>query len=82
MMMSSHIAKGSPWLGSALALLLICSNPPMGKRMPGEEAAKRSQRVSENIQWARDFDEARTTSIDLGKPLFWLQVVGELGGGL
>ncbi len=81
--MMSHIAQGSPLLGSALALLLICGNPSVdSRRVPGEEAAKRCQRVNENIQWVRDFDEARAASIELGKPLFWLQVVGELDDGL
>lgn len=83
-MMLTHVLKGSPWLGSSLALLLVLSNPYLDdpNRVTGEEVAKRTERVAQEIPWAADFDEARTASIETGKPLFWLQVVGELNDGL
>ena len=48
----------------------------------GTEVAQRVETMFSGIRWHGDFEEAMARAAEEGKPLFWLQVVGKLDGGL
>ena len=48
----------------------------------GTEVAGRVEHLMSGIKWHGNFDDAMARAAEEGKPLFWLQMVGNLDGGL
>ena len=80
--------KYSLGLGLAVAVVALIALPQGalagGKHvlMDGETAAERIKEVTTKIPWQRDFEEALAAAKQQDKPLFWLQMVGDLDDGL
>ena len=78
---------GTALLGSGL-LLADDGIGPDGKLSPGvpvvhPSAVKKStEKLLAEIEWQRDLEAALAVAKDQGKPLFWLQMVGNLDDGL
>jgi hypothetical protein len=51
-------------------------------KFKGTEVAKRVDRMLSGVNWHGNFDDAMATAVEQGKPLFWLQMVGKIDGGL
>jgi len=51
-------------------------------KLSGTEVAGRVEHLMSGINWHGNFDDAMARAAEEGKPLFWLQMVGNLGGGL
>jgi hypothetical protein len=51
-------------------------------KFKGTEVAKRVDRMLSGVNWHGNFDDAMATAAEQGKPLFWLQMVGNLDSGL
>ena len=92
--MISNLKKFRIALG-ALAFLVVVSitspasvaddRPITPRSIPkfgGTEVAQRVETMFSGIRWHGDFEEAMARAAEEGKPLFWLQVVGKLDGGL
>ena len=92
--MISNLKKFRIALG-ALAFLVVVSitstasvaddRPITPRSIPkfgGTEVAQRVETMLSGIRWHGDFEEAMARAAEEGKPLFWLQVVGKLDGGL
>ncbi len=80
---------------SAVALFVVISFTSMASvaddrpltprsipKFGGTEVAQRVETMFSGIRWHGDFEEAMARAAEEGKPLFWLQVVGKLDGGL
>lgn len=50
--------------------------------LTGRVAELRIQELQARVRWNRTLEDATAAARESGKPVFWLQVVGELGGGL
>ena len=50
--------------------------------LSGVEAEKRIERLTTQIQWHRNLEEALAEAKKTDKPVFWLQLVGDLDDGL
>ena len=51
-------------------------------KFKGTEVAKRVDQMLSGVTWHGNFDDAMASAAEEGKPLFWLQMVGKLDGGL
>ncbi len=51
-------------------------------KISGEEVKKSVDKLLSEIHWQTDLSHALATARDEGKPLFWLQLVGNLDDGL
>jgi hypothetical protein len=51
-------------------------------KLKGTEVAKRVDMMLSGVTWHGNFDDAMASAAEQGKPLFWLQMVGKLDGGL
>ena len=51
-------------------------------KLKGTEVATRVDRMLSGVTWHGNFDDAMASAAEQGKPLFWLQMVGKLDGGL
>ncbi len=48
----------------------------------GTEVESRVKTLMSGVSWHHDFDDAMARAAEEGKPLFWLQMVGDLDAGL
>ncbi|MGE4618293.1 MAG: hypothetical protein AAEJ04_00630 [Planctomycetota bacterium] len=92
--MTSSFMKPMKAFGSVIFLLLffitatisVADDRPLTPRsvpkFGGTEVAQRVETMFSGLQWHGDFDDAMARAAEEGKPLFWLQVVGKLDGGL
>lgn len=46
----------------------------------GRSLAKRVKKLVKELDWHRDLDTAKQESLQTGKPIFWLQMLGDLDG--
>lgn len=71
---------------SIVATILEADDRPLTPRsipkFGGTEVAQRVETMFSGIKWHGDFEQALAQAAEEGKPLFWLQVVGKLDGGL
>lgn len=51
-------------------------------KLTGTEVAKRVDLMLSGVTWHGNFDDAMASAVEQGKPLFWLQMVGKIDGGL
>jgi hypothetical protein len=85
----------SRWIGLAIALLAALEAPaqsiarlPLEERRPhpvparGVDNRDRVARVLSDVAWAPDVDAAFARAAREGKPVFWLQLVGNLDGDI
>gem|GEM_PF-655757 len=56
--------------------------PRSVQKLSGTEVAGRIEHLMSGINWHGNFDDAMARAAEEGKPLFWLQMVGNLDGGL
>ncbi len=52
------------------------------RHVSGSDVSKRTTIVVEKEAWQKDLDALKKRATDEKKLIFWLQIVGELGGGL
>ncbi len=50
--------------------------------LPANQVEQRLKRMHERLTWAPTFEEGLERARASRKPLFWLQLVGDLQGGL
>ncbi len=50
--------------------------------IPGDEVAKRTDKVMTEINWVNDLDKLQEKAQKENKLIFWMQIVGKLDGGL
>jgi len=67
-------------LASVLVAGLAGSAPARG--VSGTDVSQRVERVMASIPWVHDLDAALAAAAKKKKLIFWLQIVGELDGGL
>ena len=71
---------------SILATITMADDRPLTPRsipkFGGTEVVQRVETMFSGINWHGDFEQAMAQAAEEGKPLFWLQVVGKLDGGL
>ena len=51
-------------------------------RFPGKEVAKATRRLIETLTWHHDLEGAKAAATTEGKPILWIQALGELDGFL
>ena len=70
----------------ALLAMLLVASPVAAqkskKRVGGVDVARRTMTVVDARRWSSSFDELKKRAQREKKLIFWLQLVGELGGGL
>ena len=72
-----------PLAGVALGLSLGgVAQAQTAERVDGKTAEKRIQSVVAGLSWDRSLDDLRSEAARSGKMIFWVQVVGDLDGGL
>ena len=52
------------------------------KYLSGEQVKTRTEVVMTKIPWVNDLDELKTKAAADNKLIFWMQIVGDLDGGL
>ncbi len=69
-----------------LVAILLCSlsgpAPGSPRHVAGSDVSKRVDSVMKNIQWQDSLEKLKETAQKKKKLIFWLQIVGELDGGL
>ena len=69
-----------------LVAILLCSLSGLASGSPrhvaGSDVSKRVDLVMKNIQWQDSLEKLKETAQKKKKLIFWLQIVGELDGGL
>ena len=70
----------------AIPLLAVCGllnaqNVP-SKPISGEEVAKNVEKVMKEINWSKDLDKLQEQAKKENKLVLWIQIVGDLDGGL
>ena len=65
------------FIGSAVAT----DDGTQGK-VSKEEVAKRTKAVLSELKWHTDYEQAIAVAKESNKPLVWIQMVGDLDGGL
>lgn len=78
---------GLVWLGSSGGAFAggdkeVALTPRAIPKISGEEVKKSVDKLLSEIHWQADLSHALATARDEGKPLFWLQLVGNLDDGL
>ncbi len=79
--------KPTKWATTALVLLLATGSVwATGDGKYGEisayEVKKRTEKLLKEVPWHKDFDVAMAAAQEADKPLLWIQMVGDLDGGL
>lgn len=81
-----HRTGGILTVALALALVGASLAPveagPAKKMIPASEVEQNTRKVLTRIPWAQSLEEARELAARSKKLVFYLQIVGELGGGL
>ncbi len=71
---------------SIMATVTVADDRPLTPRsipkFGGTEVVQRVETMFSGIKWHGEFEQAMAQAAEQGKPLFWLQVVGKLDGGL
>ena len=71
---------------SIMATITVADDRPLTPRAKpkfgGTEVVQRVESMFSGNTWHGDFEQAMAQAAEQGKPLFWLQVVGKLDGGL
>ncbi|MAW76149.1 MAG: hypothetical protein CMJ95_02000 [Planctomycetes bacterium] len=71
---------------SIMATVTMADDRPLTPRsipkFGGTEVVQRVETMFSGIKWHGEFEQAMAQAAEQGKPLFWLQVVGKLDGGL
>ena len=52
------------------------------KYVPGDEVARRVEKVMKGFDWSDSVEALRERAAKKNKLIFWMQIVGELDGGL
>lgn len=67
---------------AVVAGLAVFSPALRAEEVRGEQVRQRTDRVMSAYRWTRSLEELRERAAREKKPIFWLQLVGELNGGL
>ena len=91
----SAVKRGSVWglgvllLGSGAVSALSAGDgapaalTPRGlPKIHGSEVKRTTDKLLSEVHWHRDLEHALALAKEEGKPVFWLQLVGELDDGL
>ncbi len=82
-MRKRHWARTAAALLAAAVVVGWSATAVAGPRhASGTEVEKRVEQVMTSITWTNDIDELRDRATKNKKLIFWLQLVGELDGGL
>ena len=65
-----------------LLALTCAATTVVAQDVTARKAAKNIERVTSVIDWRTDLEAARSEAAENGKLVFWMQIVGELPGGL
>lgn len=52
------------------------------ERVSAKKVEKNVEKLEKNIRWHRNFDELKAEAKKKNKMVFWMQLVGDLNGGL
>ena len=68
----------------SLASVLVAglAGSATARGVSGTDVSQRVERVMASIPWVHDLDAALAAAAKKKKLIFWLQIVGELDGGL
>lgn len=86
--MAQSLSDRKLWLFTAAVAVFVISGfftarldarPP---HIDGKKVAVRVDRVMEHYGWQDSIEELKQTAAKQKKLIFWLQIVGELDGGL
>lgn len=64
------------------ALAMFCAGPLAAEQVSGAQVAERTTRVAQKIEWSRDLEALKQRAQKEKKLVYWLQLVGDLNGGL
>lgn len=73
------------WIASVLVLGALLAPTALAQRnyaVEGAEVEKRTEALMDRIDWKPSLEEARAQAAESKKLVFWLQIVGDLDGGL
>lgn len=73
------------WLPACgLALIALAAQPAIAQRdyWTAQDVEKRVEGVMKNYEWHRSIDDLKAAAADKGRMMLWIQIVGELDGGL
>lgn len=65
----------------ALGLALLAAAAE-AQRYDGDTVAERTEVVMETFDWQKSLEDAKATAAKSGRSVFWMQLVGDLDGGL
>ena len=77
------MTRTSTYLLLAGALVAgLATSAPAQDRMPGDTVAERTVTMMTSLDWHSSLAELTQIAAEKQKPIFWLQIVGELDGDL
>ena len=68
--------------GSLLAVSLMAKNKYGVQQLSGTMVEKRVMQMLQGVDWYGSFNDAVAAAAEEARPVFWVQLVGELDGGL
>jgi hypothetical protein len=68
-------------LGALIGLCVCLPATAKPVIIPGDEAQQRVERLTSEIRWMNDLNQARSAARQEGKLIFWVQMLGEMSGG-
>jgi len=82
--MLSRTSRSSLPIAAALACLFagVFINTAEGVEVSATQVAERTQKVLKHIPWAESLNAAKEKAAQEKKLVFWMQLVGDLDGGL
>lgn len=69
-------------LGLATIAPSATAQDVLRKPVAGSMVKQRTARVLQAIRWEKSFASLAKRARESRRPIFWMQIVGELGGGL
>ena len=69
-------------VAGALVAILAPSAPAQHQQINGDSVAERTITMMTEIDWHTSLDRLMSVATEQNKPIFWLQIVGELDGDL
>ena len=74
------------WIHSLLVtgalVASLATNAPAQQRIDGDSVAERTISMMTEIDWHNSLEPLMSIAVEQKKPIFWLQIVGELDGDL
>lgn len=62
--------------------VFLTASPLTALEIPGEKVKANTDRVLSSIRWSTNLESLRSRALSEKKLIFWLQLVGNLDGGL